>query len=71
MPGSGWEALLYVREWSVSPPGCKGVVERPYRMFGSGPDTLRDVRQNLPNVQKNLWDIRKWSGGSPESPGVV
>ena len=30
------EALPDVREWSECPPGCTGVVERPFRMAGSG-----------------------------------
>ena len=25
---SGWETILDVREWSVGPPGCSGVLER-------------------------------------------
>ena len=45
MSGSGREALPDFWEWSGFPPGCQGVVERPYRMFGSGPDTLPDVQK--------------------------
>ena len=31
-----WEALPDVRELSGDPPGCPGVVGRPYRLSGSG-----------------------------------
>ena len=33
-------------------------------MSGSGPDTLPDVWKDLP-------DVREWSGGRPGCPGVV
>ena len=59
MSGSGWEALLDVREWSGgphgcprvvgNPPMCPGVALTPSRMSQSGPDALQDVRE--------------WSGG--------
>ena len=66
MSGSGREGLQDVQEWSRGPPGCPGVVlilsrmfgrtSRMYgktsRMSGSGPDTLPDVRKDLPNVWK-------------------
>ena len=48
-----WEALLDVRgsrealldfwDWLGGPPGCPGVVGRPYRVFGSGREALPDV----------------------------
>ena len=71
MSGSDWEALPDVREWSGGPPVCQGMVVRPYRMSGSGPDTLPDFRKDLPDVRKNLTDLREWSGGSPRSLGVI
>ena len=52
MSGSGRKDLLDVREWSGGPPGCPGVVGRPFRMSRSGPDTLQDV-------QKVLLDVRE------------
>ena len=36
MSGSGRDVLPDVYEWSGIPPGCLGVVERPFRMSGSG-----------------------------------
>ena len=51
MSGSGWEALTEAWEWSRDPPGCPGVVGRPYRMFESGWEALPDVQE--------------WSGGPP------
>ena len=64
MSGSGREALLDVREWSEAlpdvrewlgdPPGWFG---RPFRMFGSGLETL-----------SNVWE---WSRSRSECPGVV
>ena len=44
MSGSGWEALLDVREWSGIPPEWPGVVKRLSRMSGSGQETLPDVQ---------------------------
>ena len=48
----GWEALLDVRQLSGGPPGCaegppncSGVVGWPFRMSGSGRETLPDVRE--------------------------
>ena len=40
-------------------------------MSGSGPDTLPDVRKVLLNACKDFPDVREWSGGPPECPGVV
>ena len=56
MSGSDREALLDVRELSVFPPGCQGVVGRHSRMSGS-------CREALPH-------ILQWSGGSPGYPEV-
>ena len=56
MPGKGWEALSYLQEWSVGPPGCPGMVGRPSRISGSGRETLLDVREFL-------LDFRVWSEG--------
>ena len=47
MSASGWEAFPDVRERSDSTPGCPGVVERPSRLFGSGRETLPNVRDAL------------------------
>ena len=67
MSGSGREALKNiwewsgtlpdVRDWSGFPPGCPGVVGKPYRRSGSG-------REALP-------DVREWSGGPTGCPGLV
>ena len=35
-----WEALPDVQKWSGDPPVCPGLVERPFRMSGSGRETL-------------------------------
>ena len=51
MSGSGSEALPDVWEWSGGPPGCPGVVGRPFQMNGSGSEALPDV-----------WE---WLGGPP------
>ena len=39
----------------------------PFRMSGSGRETLPDV----PEGWESLPDVREWSGGPPECPGVV
>ena len=57
MSGSGREALPNVRELSVGPPECAGVVERTSQMSGSGLEALPDV-----------WEL---SEGLPRCPGVV
>ena len=43
MSGSRLDALLNVREWSVDPAGCPGVVDKPSRMSKSGREALPDV----------------------------
>ena len=53
------KALPDVREWSGDPPGCPGVVGRPFRMSGSGRETLADV----PEFWEALLDVRQLSGG--------
>ena len=45
MSRSGREDLLDVRERSGCPPGCAGVVGRPFWMSGSGRDALPDVSE--------------------------
>ena len=45
MFGSCQEALSDAREWSGGPPRYPGVVESPYRMSGSGWETLPDVQE--------------------------
>ena len=45
MSGNGWKAIMDVREWSGSPSGCSGVVGSPFRMSGSGWETLLDNRR--------------------------
>ena len=47
MSGSGIKALTYVQKWSGGPPGCPGVVGRPFRMSGSGREVLQDIREWL------------------------
>ena len=43
MTRSDLEALPDVREWLGGPPECLGVVERSFRMTGSGREALPDV----------------------------
>ena len=57
MSGSSLEALPDVREVLGGPPGCLGVVGRPFRMYDKG--------------QEALGDLREWSEGPPGCPGVV
>ena len=57
MSGSSLEALPDVREWSIGPPGCQGVVGRHSRMSISGWEALPDVRE--------------WSEGRRRFAGVV
>ena len=64
MSGSGREAFPDVREWSRISLGSSGVVGRPSRLSGNGPETLPDVREPLP-------DGREWSGASLGSTEVV
>ena len=45
MTWSGCLALLDVQEWSGAPDGWPRMVERPFRMSGSG-------REAIPNVQE-------------------
>ena len=45
MSWSSLEALPDVREWSIGPPGCQGVVGRHSRMSVSGWEALPDVRE--------------------------
>ena len=45
MFGSGWEALLDVREWSEGSLECPGVFGSPYRMTGCGWEAFLDVRE--------------------------
>ena len=51
MSGSGGEDLPDVREKSVAPPGCPGMVGWPSWMSGSSPEAVTDDRV--------------WSGGPP------
>ena len=46
-----WQALSDVQEWSRGPPGCPGVVGKPYRMS-------RRPSQMFVSVQKSLPDDR-------------
>ena len=57
MSGSGQEFPSDIQKGSVAPHECPGVVETPFRMSGSGRDTLPDV-----------WE---WSGDPPGYLGVV
>ena len=43
-PG-GWKTLPDVREWSVGPPGCPGVVGRLSPITGRCREALWDVRE--------------------------
>ena len=64
MSGSGREAFPDVWEWLGGPPRCPGVVGRPYRMSGSGPDTLPGCPKGPPGCPGR-------SGGPAGCPGVV
>ena len=59
--------FLDVREWSVGPAGCPGVVERHALLSVSGRKSLPDVW----SAREALPDVREWSGGPPGFPGVV
>ena len=78
MSRSGLESLSDVREWSGGPPGCPGVVGRPFRMVGrparmstSGREAILNGRVDLPDVQEWSGGHSEWSGGPPGCPGVV
>ena len=43
MSRSGRKALPDVLKWSGGPPGCPGVVEKPFRIFGKGREAHPDV----------------------------
>ena len=45
MSESDQDALPNVREWLGCPPECPGVVGMPFRMSGSGRESLSDVRE--------------------------
>ena len=45
MSGSGRVDLGDVQEWSGGPPGCLGVVGRPFHMSGRVQKALLNVRQ--------------------------
>ena len=64
MSGSGRKALPNVREWSIGPTGCPGVLGRPFRMFARPSRMSGSGRNSLP-------DVRKWSVVPPGFPGVV
>ena len=52
------------REWLKDFPRCPVVVGWLFQMFGSG-------LESLPNVRGALPDVREWSVGPPGCPGVV
>ena len=54
MPVNGQDSLPDVRKWSKGYSDGPGVVRRPYRMSGSGRESLRDVQE--------------WSGDTPGCP---
>ena len=74
MPGSGRDALQVVQEWaefspnvygwSAGPPGCPGVVGRPYRTSGIDVSTSRMSGTG----RETLLDVREWSVGRPGFP---
>ena len=74
MSGSGQEALLDVREWSSGPPGCPGVVERPYRTSRSGV-SLSQMSEKPSRMSRSgrdsFPDVLEWSGSPPGCLGVV
>ena len=45
MSGIRWETLPHVRECSIGPPRCPGVIERLIQMSASGREALPDVRE--------------------------
>ena len=65
MSGNGQDALPDVQEWSRCPPGCRGVVGRPFRMSGRCRETLLEVQKWC----ESLPDVREWSGGLSGCPG--
>ena len=66
MSGGGGEVLWNVWEWLGGPPGCPGVVGRPFRM------SRRVGRPSRMSVsgQETLTDARVWLGGLPGCSGV-
>ena len=50
MSGSGQEAISNDWEWSGVPSECPGVIGRPFRMIGSGRETLTNVRKALMDI---------------------
>ena len=87
MSGSGREALTNVRDMSGVPPGCPGVVGRPYPMSAIGQEALNNVQnwcealpdiwawlEALPDVRDRLGaipDVRVWTGSPTRCPRVV
>ena len=75
--GSGWEAILEVREWSGGHPGCLAGVEYPLgcpgvvgmssRRSGGGREVHAEVREWSGGFPGN-WE---WSASPSRCPGVV
>ena len=76
MSGSSQLSLPDVWEWSGDPPGCPGVLKRPFRMSLSGGRPFRmswSGWKALPDVSEwweALLDVLEWPGGPPGYPGV-
>ena len=60
--------LAEVREWSGGPPSCRGVVEIPFQMSGSGRKALLKVWEALRKVREASSEVREWSGHSSICP---
>ena len=62
------ESLMDVRDCSGGPPGCPGVVGRPYQLYGSGERPSRKTgscRYFLPDVRELSGVPPGRSGGQP------
>ena len=75
MSGSGREVLPDVQVCSRGSPRSPGVVGTPSQMYGSGWETLPDIRvvewpsRMSGSCREALTDVREWSGGPPGCSG--
>ena len=58
MSGSGRDALPDYQKLLGGPPGCSGVVGKPFQMYGRPSRVFGSVRTALPDVREFLSDVR-------------
>ena len=61
-------ALSDVREWSLGPLRCPGVIRRPFRMCGGPlgcPGVVERPSRMFGSGQEALLDVLEWLGGPP------